>query len=124
MTSYTGVILDEISKSKLIYRFGSLPPEWHLLCHHMTINLGKAKHPELLGKEVTLKVISVASDDKVIAVGVDTDLPSKNTIKHITVAVNPSNGGKAKHSNDLREWKPIIPFTISGTVKEVEFESN
>ena len=124
MTSYTGVVLDEISKSKLINMFGNLPPEWHLLCHHMTINLGKAKNPELLGKEVTLKVISVASDDKVIAVGIDTDLPSKNPIKHITVAVNPSNGGKAKHSNDLQIWKPITPFTVNGIVKEVEFKSN
>ncbi len=124
MISYTAVVLDEISKSKLIGMFGNLPNGWNLLCHHMTINLGKAKNPELVGKEVALKVVSVAGDEKVIAVGVDADLPSKNTIKHITVAINPSNGGKAKHSNDLKIWKPIEPFTVNGIVKEVEFKSN
>lgn len=124
MISYTGIILDDISKSKLINLFGNLPSEWKLLCHHMTINLGPAKNPELVGKEVDMQAVRVASDDKVIAVEVETDIPSKNPIKHITIAINPSAGGKAVLSNKLTNWKPITPFLLSGIIKEIEFETD
>jgi hypothetical protein len=123
MISYTGLILDDISKANLINRFGNLPSDWQLLCHHMTINMGKAMNPELLGKEFELTVNSIARTDNVIAVGVETELPSKNSIKHITVAINPSKGGKAKMSNDLTDWKTITPFKVSGTVQEIEFKT-
>lgn len=85
--------------------------------------MGKAMNPELLGKEFELTVNSIARTDNVIAVGVDTELPSKNSIKHITIAINPSKGGKARMSNDLTDWKTITPFKVSGTVQEIEFET-
>jgi hypothetical protein len=90
----------------------------------MTINMGESQYPELIGREFELTVTDIARSDKVIAVGVETELPSRNKKKHITIAINSSNGGKAKLSNELTDWKTITPFKVSGTVQEVEFKKD
>jgi hypothetical protein len=122
--SYTAIVLDEKSREKLM---GIVePPEsWDILCHHMTINLGEAK-PEfarMVGKQVSIVIESAAIDFGigVMAVGVNTDIPSKNDVKHITVAVNRSIGAKPKDSNKLTSWVPMTPMVLSGKITEVPF---
>jgi len=73
--SYSGIVLDERSRNKLIEVFG---PTWELhdgfepLAHHMTICMGPlpTDKKDLLGKKVELEVVAFAGDDKVKAVEV------------------------------------------------------
>lgn len=123
--TYTALVLDGASKAKLLAYFHPVVPlEWDRVCHHMTINLGDAEAgpaAHLIGQEAELKVMTMAEDDRVFAVGVESEVPSKNAKKHITVAVNIRGGGKAKHSNDLTEWVPLIePFILRGVVTVVD----
>lgn len=121
--SYTALVLDSYSSYKLKIRFNYLEPNWKRYCHHMTINLGKPEDGpahDLIDKEFELVVDACAKDNKVIAVKVITDVPSKNKTKHITVAVNEEGGGKPKHSNDLSVWNKLgKPLILRGTVKYV-----
>ena len=119
--AYTAIVLDEPSKALLLSHFPS-PEGWEKICHHMTINMGSAdKGPaaNLLGQKVHMTVTSLAQDDKVMAVGVETTVPSSNARKHVTIAVNRSAGGKPFHSNLLSNWQATKPMVISGTVMEV-----
>ena len=123
---YTAIVLDEESKNKLKDKFHSFFNEdWKIICHHMTINMGKASETvnknikNMIGKKVELKAFTVAFDDQVIAVGVDTHIHSSNTIKHITIAVNYKNGGKPFFSNNLTNWEAIPTIKLSGTIEEV-----
>ena len=56
----------------------------------------------------------------IVAVGVSSPIPSKNEIKHITLAVNRKNGGKPFLSNKLKQWSPTNPLTLKGIIKEVQ----
>ena len=68
--------------------------------------------------------ILLAEDDKVKAVGVESDIPSKNAQKHITVAVNFGNGGKPFLSNKLTNWVPLEnPIKLQGIIEEVPFRN-
>lgn len=122
---YTAVVLNKESRQRLVRRFVHLiPPEWNIVAHHMTINMGPLvkgpAEPTLLGQDVELTVVSVAADDKVMAVGIVSDVPSKNDKKHITLAVNSARGGKPFLSNKLENWEALAdPFNLYGTVQEV-----
>lgn len=120
---YTALILDDISKSRLINKFGNLPEGWELICHHMTINLGnsdKGPASELIGQEFDLMATSFAYSENIIAVGVETVVPSVNRIKHITIAVNRSKGGSPKLANLLTHWEKLdSPIPLKGTVQTV-----
>jgi len=120
--SYTAVVLDDDSREKLIGMFNT-PEGWEVLCHHMTINMGPAKEPvaEMVGRTASLIVDSVAIDYEigVIAAGVITEVPSKNDVKHITVAVNRASGAKPFHSNKLKNWVPVKEVELSGKIMEV-----
>lgn len=122
---YTALVLDKESKKRLVNRFIHLiPKEWEIVAHHMTINMGPIQKgpadPSLLGNTAELTVVSVAADDKVMAVGVTSEVPSKNEQPHITLAVNRAGGGKPVMSNNLRNWETLSdPFDLFGTVEEV-----
>ena len=129
---FTAVVLDEDSRSRLEKSFSDFIPEgWKIYCHHMTINLGKIEkgpltkisanpREELLGTRATLLVDKVAKDEMVMAVGVSTNIPSKNKEPHITVAVNTLEGGKPRMSNDLKAWKKLnASLVLFGTIQEV-----
>lgn len=121
--SYTAVVLDQASIDKLLGVFQ--PPEgWEVICHHMTINMGPAdKGPaaDMVGQTVSLTLESAAIDYElgVMAAGVTTDVPSKNDVKHITIAVNRAAGAKPFFSNKLTEWIPMPGVPLSGKVTEV-----
>jgi hypothetical protein len=116
--SYSAVVLDRVSHNKLL-RSIEIPNDWVIYAHHMTINLGNLKYKQLKSKIVKLIATEIASNNKVIAVKVVTDVPSKNQIKHITIAVNKSNGGKPVMSNMLTNWKPIQNIELTGKVEEL-----
>lgn len=117
---YSAVVLDEKSKSLLMQAFRKIIPEdWKIYVHHMTIAFGKGiENKAELGKEVTLTVTKIGVSDMAIAAGVE-GYPSKSTIPHITLAINP-NGGKPVMSNEITNWKSVTPFKINGVVTEVK----
>jgi len=121
--SYTALVLDENSRNTLIERFkNNIPQDWEIIAHHMTINMGPASNgpaSNMVENQAPLTVTSFAQDNLVMAVGVSSPIPSKNTIKHITLAVNRKDGGKPFLSNKLNQWSPVSPFTLKGTIKEL-----
>lgn len=120
---YTALVLHPAETQKLLATFGVyIPPGWSVKAHHMTINLGRAADgpaATLVGQPGEAVVRTVAVSDQVVAVGVESDVPSNNAIKHITLAVNELNGGKAKHSNGLTNWQPVPELKVAGIVDEV-----
>ena len=125
--SYSAVVLDDESRTKLIQLFTPMIPEgWDVFAHHMTIKLGKLpeesqeKYDLLEDKIITLNVVDYAISSLVFAVGVE-GYTSKNTKPHITIAVNRNAGGKPVMSNKLTDWKPLgFPMTLIGKVSEEE----
>lgn len=124
--TYTALMLDEESRQNLVKRFVHLiPAEWEIVAEHMTINMGPITKgpvdPSMLNMPAELTVVSVAASDKVMAVGVTSDVPSKNSQKHITLAVNREAGGKPFHSNKLKGWEPLPEqFDLLGTIVEMK----
>lgn len=119
---YTAAVLTSQARQSLLEAV-KLPSDWKTICHHMTINMGdSSKGPAkgLLGKSVKMTVVAVAKNDKVIAAKVETQVPSVNTVKHVTLAVDVKNGGKPVMSNQLTEWVSVEPFDIDGTIEECQ----
>lgn len=123
---YTALILDQNSRSQLLAHFqGLLPSHIEKVAHHMTINLnGPEKGPLVgsnfkVGDTAELTVVSYAYDDKVMAAGVETEVPSANPIKHITLGVDRAAGGKPAFSNKLTNWAPTSPIKLTGTIQVV-----
>ena len=123
---YTALVLTEPSRRALLNHFqGVIPAAWEVLCHHMTINMGTADSGPLtqtdfeLNQKVELTVLSYAYDGLVMAAGVQSDVPSVNQQKHITLAVNRAEGGKPFLSNKLTNWQPTTPLKLQGTIEEV-----
>lgn len=133
---YTAVVLTEDSRVQLIELVASLdyaellkfdPATWATKAHHMTIatkSAEKAGVADLVGREFTLEVKRFGSlfiDDNrgVFAVEVETEAPSKNAIKHVTVAV--AEGVKPVMSNEITNWRDVsYNLVLRGVVKEVE----
>lgn len=119
---YSAIVLNDKSHKKLVEAFSKdIPENWEILAHHMTIKLGSLKEPfkELDSMEAKMVVTHFACDDLVCAVKVETEVPSKNSLKHITLAVNRNEGGKPSMSNNLKDWQVVVPVVVFGTVKEV-----
>lgn len=122
--SYSAIVLNDMTKQRLINRFNSYIPEgWEIIKDmHMTINMGEIdpKYEDKLGLNVGLTVNEIATDDMVVAVGIS-GFESHNATPHIILAVNRENGGKLSMSNKLTNWQPIKrPMLITGKVLEVE----
>lgn len=123
--SYSAIILSKSSHNKLLELFPVPTGDgWEKLAHHMTIIMGplKGKARELIGQTFELRAVSFASDDKVMAVGVEQpgEVVSTNAVPHITLAVNRAVGGKPVMSNRLTNWKPLPePVILDGTLQEV-----
>ena len=127
--SYTGVVLDDSSRNKLLAL--DIPEGLEEVAHHMTITMGalihaKGKHDYSedypVGKKITLEMVGVGKDDKVMAVEVRPPAPisPKIPFPHITVAVDREGGGKPFHSKNLPNEKfESISGTLTGIVTEV-----
>jgi hypothetical protein len=122
---YTALVLTQQAHEQLVARFRSvIPAQYSVVAHHMTINMGTADKGPLVGSQfkkgdaATCEVTSYAYDDKVIAVGVQSNVPSQNQTKHITLAVNRAAGGKPFQSNQLTNWEPTSPMTLAGIIEE------
>ncbi|MBC8303195.1 MAG: hypothetical protein H8E55_46495 [Pelagibacterales bacterium] len=119
--SYSGIILDADSKSKLL---DVIPEELierydDVISHHMTINMGALEDKTDLGKEVGIVATHIGRSDKALAVKVS-GYPSKNRTPHVTVAVNRKKGGSPKDSNEIQEWQPLSEGVyLRGRVEEV-----
>ena len=119
--SYSGVVLDDSSRAALLDAFGSyFPEDWEVVAHHMTIKMGPldGAFEKLRGIEAEMTVTHFAMDDKVAAVQVTTSVPSKNHVKHITLAVNRNAGGKPFHSNKLKDWETADSVKLFGVITE------
>jgi len=128
--SYSGVVLDEQSKQKLLEL--SIPEGWEPVAHHMTITRGPLQHPKgkhdfsefyPAGAEVSLPVVAVGQDERAMAVKVKppAEINKKISFPHVTVAVNRDAGGKPFHSNKIPEenFKPLSGIILNGVVEEV-----
>jgi hypothetical protein len=129
--AYSGVVLDEESRNKLLEL--GIPEGWEPVAHHMTIApFASLIHPKGKhdfsqdyppGSEITLPLIAVGQDERAMAVKVQVPGPISKKIKfpHITVAVNREGGGKPKHSNQIPEenFEPLSGITLKGIVEEV-----
>jgi hypothetical protein len=133
--TYSGVILDEQSRMKLLSAFIYPNPnftDWVKIAHHMTICMGDL--PEHLKKywldeEVTLTATELGISDKAVAVKVtglfiiskpSTPEDEGPKFQHITLAINPIDG-KPADSNLITDWKEIESMELFGVIKEVEF---
>jgi hypothetical protein len=116
--SYTAIVFDD--PEDVLQHFET-PEGWEKIGHHVTLNMGPAKHPELIGQTFQVTLISVAKGDNVMAAGVEmpTGVTTANATPHTTLAVDRENGGKPFLSNKLTDWVPIEPITVRGTVQEV-----
>ncbi len=121
------MVLTEQSRQILLSKFRDIiPADWMVYGHHMTINMGNAEAGPLaqstfeIGQSAELTIITYAYDTLVMAAGIDSEIPSTNAVKHITLAVNKTEGGKPFYSNKLTNWEPTTPFKLLGTIKEVQ----
>jgi hypothetical protein len=129
--AYTAVVLTMESKANLIGSFGlDLCPEgWVIKAHHMTCdmkNAAKSVAADFVGQEVELEITAVGHlmtepTVGIMAVEVKCCVPSKNAIKHITLAHHTSV--KPVRSNDITEWEPVKAddprIVLRGVVQEV-----
>ena len=122
---YTACVLEETSRTTLVeWMHSTQKPAEHfeVLCHHCTVDLkpiAKSMGQSLDGQRHEMKVIRVGRLDGIMAVEVETVVPSKNDRKHITLCCDKVNGWKPKQSNDITEWTDIEPFIVYGVVQEV-----
>lgn len=121
---YTAAILTQKSGEILFEKVShSIPHGWTINCHHMTVCLGTAmKEVEAeMGNEIELNIVGFGHSEEfeVSAVLVETTLFSKNTIKHITVALNKEGGARAVNSNKINSFVHIEPFTLIARVDTV-----
>ena len=119
--SYTALVIDPTDRAVLLRAFPA-PAGWTPYCHHMTCNMGGSENgpaAAMIGQKASATVVAFAQDEKVMAVQVESSVPSNNAVKHITVAVNRAAGGKPFQSNSLKNWQPVQRVTVNGTVVEV-----
>lgn len=128
--SYSAVVLDNASRLRLLKRFiDSIPNDYEVIAHHMTINMGviKSEYEKYLGLNVNLYINEIGIGDLVIAVGVESamignvEIKSNNDKQHITLAVNRSDGGKPYMSNKIVDWNSLgVGMKLVGKLTEVE----
>jgi hypothetical protein len=70
----------------------------------------------LLGKEFTLTATTLGRSNDAMAVGIETDCPSVNTHKHITLCTMTPQS-KPVQSNYIQDWKKLkTPIILRGKV--------
>lgn len=97
--AFLQAVLTPKAQAKLLRDFPAAHPKVH--AHHMTVMV---KPPiktvnKLLGREVKLRVVGYAEDDKAQAVVVKSMLQTDRTVPHITLST--AAGTSAKYSNEM-----------------------
>ena len=125
VAEYYSVVLDAASVERLKSQFiDHMPDGWEWIGHHMTIihNSRYRSNQQILhyaktmnGAFAELEVTELGLSETCLAGKVITDVPSDNSIKHITLAVSPT--GKAVQSNQIKTWRKITPFMLSGFIE-------
>lgn len=135
---YIALELDDASRQRVVaYAETNLPwADAHVIAHHMTIvhhtgframpdSPDLAEHDHILawalaheGETFALAATEVGHTDRAFALRVtETEAPSRNRIKHITLATNPAAGGRAVDSNYITDWTPLdAPLILTGKV--------
>lgn len=135
---YIAVELDSVSRQKVVaYAETHLPWEKaEIIAHHMTLlhhtGLRAAPDdPEVAqkdyvlawalaheGEEATMSATEVGHSHQAFAIHVtSTQAPSRNRIKHVTLATNPATGGSAVDSNNIVHWELLPePMELRGKV--------
>lgn len=135
---YIALELDDASRQRVTtYAETHLPwADARIIAHHMTIvhHTGfrsAPDAPDLADRDYilawalahrdetfTLTATDVGHTERAFALRItETDAPSRNRIKHITLATNPATGGRAVDSNDILDWTPLDePLVLSGRV--------
>lgn len=128
--------LDSVSQQRVkAYAEAHLPwPNANVVAHHMTMlhhtNLrAEPTDPDAADKDYvlgwamahegetfTLTATQVGHSNRAFALRItDTPVPSRNRIKHITLATNPATGGSAVDSNYILAWNDLPePFVLTG----------
>lgn len=126
MATYTACVLEENSRTTLVEWMHSTqqPPEqFEIVCEHVTIDLkpiAKSMGKDFAGQRHELRVVRFGKLDGIMAVEVETEVPSKNTRKHITLCYDKQGGWKPMRSNDIVDWIDVEPFTLYGVVQQVD----
>lgn len=145
---YTGVFLNDASRNQLVKwassdkrivdllnsGFQMNTASGEQLVDHVTLHLGrfnpKLNDINLVGQTITFEVGTLGISDKAIAFGVpyvnhgvysafgNPLVMSQNATPHITIAINPKNGGKPMHSNQIDNWVKIPTMTVQGVLLE------
>lgn len=135
---YIALELDDASRQRVVaYAKTHLPwADAHVIAHHMTIvhHTGFRALPEAPnlaerdyilawalaheGETFVLTATEVGHSDRAFALRItETEAPSRNRIKHITLATNPAAGGRAVDSNYITDWTPLdAPLVLTGKV--------
>jgi len=126
--NYMALVLDSASSARL-KDFALLHMPWEdskLYCHHMTI----AHHTNMTdsitawvkdheSQTFTIEAVEYGWSEKAFAVKVKGgEVPSVNTLTHVTMATHPSANGQAVDSNYITQWcKLDETITLSGHVE-------
>jgi hypothetical protein len=115
---YVGLMLDDDSKKEVMAAVGKIPKGWTPRGTHMTVTYTSTGVPHRYMGEATAKVVGLAQNDRVWALRVKTDIPTKNEIPHITVATAPGVSAKESNEFSLEDFKPIPEFETKGDVAQ------
>lgn len=135
---YIALELDDASRQRVVaYAESHLPwADASVIAHHMTIvhhtgfralpdapNLAESDYILAWalaheGETFTLTATAVGHTDRAFALRItETEAPSRNRIKHITLATNPAAAGRAVDSNYITDWDPLdAPLLLKGKV--------
>lgn len=69
------------------------------------------------GKRFLMNTTHYGTSTKAVAVRVETEVPSANAIKHITLATSKNTNGKPVDSNYITNWTPFEGLALYGVVK-------
>jgi hypothetical protein len=118
--TYTGVVLDGESRTKLLNTFSKyIPTGWKSIAHHMTIDPFNVDADDNIGEKIVLTATEFGISVDAAAVKVSGyDKKTKNKFPHITVAI--PQDGKAKNSNDIVKWVKLKnPIELNGTISNI-----
>lgn len=106
---YVAANLTDAAREQLLAFFAvNIEPRvarnWEVIAHHMTMHMGNAYISDPVGMPAKLKVIGYGVSDTVFAAWIESETPSANKIKHITIAIDRLAGAKPYDSNKIPAW--------------------